>query len=449
MDDALAAELHEVDPKALGRRIRDRRLALSMTQATLASDDVTVGYVSRIESGQRRPDASLCEAFAARLGSTAEFLVTGIEPHDAAEITLALQHAELCLESGDAMDAERRSRELLADQGRLSVEHESQAHYIHARALEALGDFEASILELQDLVAASVPGQLTLSSTIALSRCLRESGDFKAAIDVGEVALESIAAQGLDGGDEAIQLSVTVASGYFMHGDVGHAVRIAKRAIEDAERRGSPKARASAYWNASIYESGRGHTAAAVPLAQRALALMSEGDDARNLARLRSWLGIMLLRVDPPEDREALTHLRRARKELERSSANPIDLVRCDIAMAKAVISLGALTKAKDLMTSAAIEADVHGPIEAAESQAVLGHLAALDGDGREAKIRYRRAVALLTSIGADRDVAQLWLELGELLEQSGDSAAAREAYRSAAISTGLRLPAVRSHIDA
>jgi Tfp pilus assembly protein PilF len=47
--------------------------------------------------------------------------------------------------------------------------------------------------------------------------------------------------------------------------------------------------------------------------------------------------------------------------------------------------------------------------------------------------------VFFLTGAGADRDAAQLWFELADLLEDVGDLDAAREAYRSAAASIGLR----------
>jgi hypothetical protein len=50
--------------------------------------------------------------------------------------------------------------------------------------------------------------------------------------------------------------------------------------------------------------------------------------------------------------------------------------------------------------------------------------------------------VFLLTGVGADRDAAQMWFELADLLEDIGESAAALDAYRSAAASSGLRSPA-------
>lgn len=45
-----------------------------------------------------------------------------------------------------------------------------------------------------------------------------------------------------------------------------------------------------------------------------------------------------------------------------------------------------------------------------------------------------------LTALGADRRAAQLWLDLGAMLDGVGDRDASREAYRSAAVSAGLRL---------
>ena len=45
----------------------------------------------------------------------------------------------------------------------------------------------------------------------------------------------------------------------------------------------------------------------------------------------------------------------------------------------------------------------------------------------------------VLTGVGSDRNAAQLWFELAGLLEGVGELDAARDAYRSAAASTGLR----------
>src|SRR3954465_1955149 len=56
-----------IDAAELGRRIRHARGAAGLTQSPLAGADASAAYVSRIEAGQRRPEAGLLERMATRL----------------------------------------------------------------------------------------------------------------------------------------------------------------------------------------------------------------------------------------------------------------------------------------------------------------------------------------------------------------------------------------------
>ncbi len=239
--------------------------------------------------------------------------------------------------------------------------------------------------------------------------------------------------------DEAIQLSMTVALAYFQRGDSGHAIRMCRKAIVKAEELDSPVARASAYWNASVFEAERGSVSNAVPLAERALMLLGEGQDTRNLARLRTSLGTMQLELDPPEVSEALRHLEKASEELVWSSASPKDMAQNDLAIARARYLEGDLMAAHDLCHEIIASVGETAPIMAADAEALAGQVAAAGGDVDAASVAYRRAVFRLTAVGADRDAAQLWFELADLLEDVGDVEAARDAYRSAASASGLR----------
>ena len=96
-------------------------------------------------------------------------------------------------------------------------------------------------------------------------------------------------------------------------------------AVERAEQLTTSVARAGAYWNSSFVLSERGDIRRALPLASRALALLGEGRDARNLARLRVRVGELQLQSDPPEIEQALGQLSRAREELVSSSASEVD----------------------------------------------------------------------------------------------------------------------------
>lgn len=436
----LAGHLRDADARELGKRIRDSRLSRGLTQAELAAGKVTVGYVSRIESGQRRPDVELLEFFATQLGTTAEYLVHGVAPARSDEILLALLQAELALETGDAAGAIHEIDQLLDGSG-LPPDSQRRATLLHAKALEALGRYDEAIVALERLLEEPTD-DLAVPVRVALSRCYRESGDLSRAVDIGESALVALAKAGVDGGDEAIRLALNTAAAYFERGDTGHAVRIAMTAIERAEALGSTVAKASAYWNASAFEAQRGHPTAAISYAERALALIASTDDRRNLARLRGELGIIQLSLDPPDLVEAQSNLEAARNELAHSSASVADIANCDVALARARLAIGAEDEARQLAAEALAATREVAPTAAAGAAAVLGQIAARGGNHDAARDHYRSAVGLLTGTGQDRAAAQLWLELGAQLEAVGDTSTALDAYRRAAVATGLQLPA-------
>jgi transcriptional regulator with XRE-family HTH domain len=440
MDSADVALLKEVDPSQLGDRLRTARVAKGWTQTQLAGDHISVGYVSRIESGQRRPNAAVLEDMAGRLGVPVEHLIRGVTSREYDEIRLTLDFAELSLESGEHLEAESQARQAL-DRALAGSQEDLayRARYLVARALENLGSMDDAILELEPLVFGQSGGLLRVKCAIALSRCLRESGDLSAAIEVGERVGKQLEGSHLDISDEAVQLAVTLSGAYFLRGDSGHAIRLCRKAIAKAEGLQSPVARAAAYWNASVFEAEQGSVANAVPLAERALALLSEGQDTRNLARLRTALGTMQLQLDPPDVSEAQQHLSKAAEELLWSSASPIEIARNELALARAHYLDGDLGRADETCAQVITIARDEAPILAADAQSLSGQIAAAHGDAEGAKTAYRSAVFLLTGVGADHDAAQLWFELADLLEDVGDVDAARDAYRSAAASSGLR----------
>lgn len=435
-----------IDPTVLGDRVRAARLRAGLTQAQVADGLMSTAYVSRIEAGQRRPDPELLEQLAARLDTDVDELVVGVSRDLATNLQVLLDHAQLALATGGAEEA-LAEVELLLDEPALAElpELRRQAAYVHANAREAIGDLQGAIVSLEDL-AELPPMDLTwLNGITALSRCYRESGDLGRAVEVAERARRYVADHDLDGLGEAIRLDLTVAAAYFERGDVDFAARICRRAIERAERLDSPMARASAYWNASVIESKRGNATAALPLAQRAMLLLETSEDARNIARLRTQLGIIQLRTDPPDPAAALGELTRARVELEATDANPADLADNALAQARAHFLLGADGPARECAEATAVVAGAAVPLVAADALVLQGQIAARAGDADRARALYQQAILTLTGVGADRNAAQLWYELGGQLEEIGDAAQALDAYRRAAASTGLVAVPVRT----
>ena len=439
MDARQADALRTIDPAQLGQRIRAARLAKGLTQGEITGGEVSVAYVSRIETGHRRPNGRLLAEIAGRLGTSPEQLLHGVAPRELDEIRLTLDYAELSLESGQAQEAEAKAREGMERATSASLEDMAdRGRFLHARALEALGELDDAIIELESLGSRPISGVIRAQVGIALSRCYRESGDLTKAIETGERVLAGLEECGLESSDEAVQMAVTLAAAHYERGDTRHAMRVCRRAITLAERCDSPTARASAYWNASVMESDRGAYAEASQLAERALALLGEGEDGRNLARLRTQLGAIQLYLDPPQLPEARRNLEQAARELAWSSAGPVDVARNQLALAHSMYLAGDVREAQSISIEVHNDVLAQTPIIAADAKTLEGQTYAACGDADGAIRAYRQAVHILTGVGADRSAAQLWFELAGLLEDAGELEAARDAYKRAAGSSGL-----------
>jgi tetratricopeptide (TPR) repeat protein len=440
MDARQADLLRKLDPIELGQRLRAARVAKGMTQTDLAGADVSVGYVSRIEAGHRRPNLQVLTDLCVRLGTPVEQLLMGVAPQELEQIKLNLDFAELALESGQAASAELQARDALEMAVAASLKELAyRSRFLLARALEAQGMVDDAIIELEGLLSPRVGNVLQIKVGIALSRCYRESGDFSKAVEVGEMMLEHLADTPLDGTDEAVQLAVTLAYAYHTRGDVSQAVRVCRRAVAKAETLDSSVGRASAYWNASILEAARGSVRDAIPLAERALKLLSEGQDARNLANLRTALGMMQLRMDPPQISEAQENLKLAAEEYQWCSASPADIGRNELAQARAHFLAGDVETAEVMSRHVHESIKVLSPLTAADAKSLEGQVHAAQGDIEAAARSYHEAVFALTGLGSDREAAELWFELAGLLEDVNEFDAARHAYRSAAAASGVQ----------
>ena len=339
MDARQADLLRKIDPAQLGQRLRAARVAKGMTQTDLAGAEVSVGYVSRIEAGQRRPNLQVLTDLCVRLGTPVEQLLMGVAPQELEQIKLNLDFAELSLESGQPADRRApgaRCRWTLAEAAALK-ELAYRARFLVARALEAQGLIDDAIIELETLLSPRVGNVLQIKVGIALSRCYRESGDFAKAVEVGEMILEHLADTPLDTTDEAVQMAVTLAAAYFERGDTGQAVRVCRKAMTKAETLDSPIARASAYWNASIFEAGRGSVRDAIPLAQRALALLRRGSGRPQpgVGCAPTWASCSCAWTRPRSTRRSRTCSRRRRRS-QWCSAGPVDVGRNELAQARA-----------------------------------------------------------------------------------------------------------------
>ena len=444
MSPELAHQLTTLDPAVLGARLKSARVAAGMTQPDLAGTDASVAYLSRIESGQRRPSTELLQALTARLGVTVEYLAYGESWEDASRLELQLDHAELSLAGGEARTALALAREALGSPGLEAVPGGPiRARYVEAAALDAEGD-RAAVPALQQLLNDAPETSIRIKVATALCRIWREQGQLDRSIACAQAQLASLTSDAL-GSEEGVRLSVTLAAALFVAGRAEEAAELCDRAIAESERLSSPVARASAYWNASVIRAESGDVAEALPLAKRALHLLENTERVRDIGRLRTQLSAIMLRADPPRLADAQEQLRMADTELDWSEANPADKARNDLVNTLALLLDGELDDAEERAKVVLEECREELPMIGVDAVNVLGQIAWARGEREAAQGWYRMAIAMLTGYGADREAAQIWFEIGTLAEQAGLVAESADAFRRAAASAGLtaRLPVV------
>src|SRR5258705_5412635 len=83
----------------LGERLRQLRVAASLTQTDLAGDRFSKEYVSQIERGKTRPTRETIDWLAQRLGGDAGFLANGVSADERGRVDAALARAEALLEA--------------------------------------------------------------------------------------------------------------------------------------------------------------------------------------------------------------------------------------------------------------------------------------------------------------------------------------------------------------
>ena len=272
------------------------------------ANDISVGYVSRIESGQRRPNSQTLDDLAARLGVPTEHLLRGVTAREYDEIKLTLDFAELSLETGQHLEAEAQARRgagpcqrRLAGRARLpgALHHrprprgpgQPRRRDPRARAPGLLPQGRPAPDQERDRDGAAACASPATSTR---------------AIEVGERVMAQLAglprrqlrrgrAAGRDRWRWRTSTAATPAT------PSGCAARRSSR-----PRPSTPPSRAPRRTGTpASSRPSAGSVSNAVPLAERALALLAEGQDARNLARLRTPLGIDAARARPARRAEA------------------------------------------------------------------------------------------------------------------------------------------------
>ncbi|HKT02795.1 MAG TPA: tetratricopeptide repeat protein, partial [Rugosimonospora sp.] len=298
-------------------RLKSLRQARGMTQRDLAGKDLSVSYISLLESGQRQPTRETLRLLARALRCDVKDLVDG-EPGHPEPAALLVRRAEVALESGQPGVAREQFERVLARTD-LDAGARTQAMIGQAQALQREGRLAEAADVYERCVRAGMDDpSYGASITVAIGwcRCLYELGELVRAAEIGSRALAELDSVRAQDSDLALQLLATVAAVWYELGDLRQAQRLLDEGMERANRLGSAMARGAILWNASTVAHENGRYQEALELADQALAIFRSGSDRRAVSRLLIVNGYFLLRQAPPQPEKALGLLRKALDEL-------------------------------------------------------------------------------------------------------------------------------------
>lgn len=425
----------------IGARVKALRERRGLSQAELVAGlPVAHSYVSLIERDRRQPSDRVLAVIAERLGCTADYLLTGRRGPGAQEMELELRFAELALRSGDLGSARDRFEEVLRHAVASGLEDVAQdARWGFARAKKALGDFESTIDDLEELnCQTQFKGSFTRAAVaMTLAHTYLECSEVTRAIEVAESALAALVDDSAAYDDQLTELASTLVACYFVRGDLSRAHLLARRVITEAEQVSSPRARAAAYWNAGVVAEGRGDLRTACIYTERALALYGEDENLRSAAVLRVNYAWLILRSPQPDPVQVEELLNRAIAELS-EVGTPADVARAESELARCRLLVGDATGAVQLAASAVDRLSGGRRLEGARARLVLARAELAAGDIDAAVASYKAAATILTPSAGLRQAAVVWRELGDDFFALGMPDEAVAAYRHAFDAAGI-----------
>jgi tetratricopeptide (TPR) repeat protein len=387
----------------LGERMRQLRVAASMTQTDLAGDRFSKEYMSQIERGKTRPTRETIDWLAQRLGVDAGFLANGVSADERGRVDAALARAEALLEA-------RRNDE----------------------ALEEFEGIRAAVLAtgMQELESRALSGEATARMRLGVARYKLNS--IQTAIGLFDEALKLAERSEIPSDQLRSNVLAWRSRCYRRRRDLEAAREDVERALELAEGLNDKRTAADVYFQASIIADREGHWVLARSYAERAKAAYEELSDRGNLGRLLNNLGGINFLLGHPE--EAVDFLKDAvRIALE--VGNDAEAAHAVNGIAQVHLRTGEIKRAEEQARYALelLGDRVDEMSEIGNAQLVLGR-ALLEQDRLdEADEAFQAGERAYDQLSSGSHRASAWVAQGDLAARRGDDRAAARLYRQAA----------------
>jgi len=414
-----------------GGRVRERRLALGLTQADLGADRFSKEYVSQVELGKTPPSAAALDWFSARLGVARAELEGDAGPAALAAMEVALVRAEASIEAHRYADALATLEAVRpGDGGRLERRHA----LAHGWALHHLGRLPeaAALLDRARALAEAGDDADRAAALYRLGVVRFKMGSHATALAALDEALRCATAAERPSDALRVRILNTRAKIRRRQKDFTAAAEDVTAALELAHGLGDDRVLAETYLDASLVAERRHEYGRARDYAERSKVLFERISDHEYVGKLLNNLGQLRAITGRPD--EAVPLLREAfRIAVEQD--NRVDAAFAASSLASARLHSGdpegaieSANRAIELLGSREEFRQEEG-----NARLVMGraHMACDRID--EAERSFIAAVDCFTAVESISHMAGAWVAMGDVAAQRGDSARAADLYRRAA----------------
>ncbi|WP_428963784.1 helix-turn-helix domain-containing protein [Micromonospora fluostatini] len=418
-----------LEQPAFGQRLRALRVKQGLSQATLAGDGMSTGYLSRLESGARRPTSRVVAHLAERLGvPTSEFEVPAEAGPGAAQTSSLAQILAAVISATPDDDLGECLAAALRTDDRWDAALRWQALWLLAQLRDGQGRHEEEhdlLTELTQLSDQLGTPALRVRARTQLSRCARVLGDNAAAREHAQQA-RPLAAD-LSVADRAGVLHALVSA----EAELGLLADARAHADElCALTAAAPGTlRVEGLWAAATVLIRQGDHATAQEVLEQALTGLDSRQDLTLWVRLRLAAASLYLQSTPPLTDRAQAYLDEV--------APALDLVGTELHQqqlltlrAHLAFECGRLDEAREICARIEEQELLLSFRDRTRFRALCARLHVLDGD-RAGGIETLQQLAEQAQAARNAELAaEIWRTLAETLAQGYPPTAAPAAPR-------------------
>jgi tetratricopeptide (TPR) repeat protein len=407
-------------PVTLGERVRAARRELGLSQAQLAGEELTKGFISQVEAGLVRPSLRSLQVIASRLGRSLDYFIGDESLAGAKRRVFHRLAAQAAVERRDWAAARHEATSALAQQPQ-GAERATLLRYL-ALADTAEGRREQAferIAEAMSLVDANSDATELAHLLHARGVLYAEHAQLAAAAESLETARDVIEQREITDPRLRARTLVTLGTVYRRLHRTAKALTTYEQALAVASRSSELSLAAQGYMGVAVALYDAGELDGAVANYQRALNLFERvADTALELSVLQSLATVQFERGDMTAARQTVERCgERAAFAGDTRVGAVIDVLRARITLEE-----GDAAEALRLAEIAEQQLEETGDVrQQADALRVSGAAHHARGAYASSDKAYRKAIEILASIDDHPDLSTLAAEYAQKLRARGD----------------------------